>query len=343
MAEVEDRQVTPLWPTLPVCEPSQVLDESQGAAWLPLVFTVLDEPVSFYLRRVQMPVPQDACCLSLVSGSAQGSLAVDARWLDERCRSAGLVRPDSLAWNQVPAALSCGLLSWLLMPLLQSLKVACGQVFRLGPPEKTGPNSGRVALMPEGEAGGEREVMWLDLPETLLKRLPREQRDPAIWQGVPVMVSMQVGNQMLSLAQLASLRTGDIVLLNRPSAGRVLVVDARLRADVREQGDDYVLDSDWYIDERNEVSMEEITNDTESLPSVVLDQLTVPLVCEVGRLALSMAQLQALKPGAVLPMHRREDQAVDLLINGQKVGQGELVRLDGALGVRVVRLADAHR
>lgn len=343
MAVAECVQVTPLWPSLPVCESSQVLDESQGAAWLPLVLTVLEEPVSFYLRKGPMPLPQDVCCLSLVSGSVQGSLAVDARWLDECCRSAGLVRPNSVAWNQVPEALRCGLLSWLLMPLLQSLKAACGQVFKLGPSDKTGPNLGRVALMPEGEAGGDREVMWLDLPEALLNRLPREQRDQAIWQGIPIMVSMQVGHQGLSLAQLASLRIGDIVLLNRPPAGRVLVADARLRADVREQGDEYVLDSDWYIDERSEVSMEEITNDTESLPSVVLDQLTVPLVCEVGRLSLSMAQLQAIKPGAVLPMHRREDQAVDLLINGQKVGQGELVRLDGALGVRVVRLADAHR
>ena len=52
----------------------------------------------------------------------------------------------------------------------------------------------------------------------------------------------------------------------------------------------------------------------------------------------AVAAVQGLAPGAVIPLGRDPGEAVDIVANGRRVGRGEIVRIEGELGVRVVRL-----
>lgn len=334
--------VVPLWQELPICDPAAL---QGGVALSPLVFSLFDESITFNLREVQQTPPADACCVALEVDGAYGRLFAEAKWLDGACLRAGVSRPRQTPWPEIAPPLRVFLLSWAMANVLSRLKAVCGHDFVLSPKDghrNAAAGLRRVALFPDGADESQGALIWLDLPDATVSRLPREQAQEEIWQRVPILAALQAGRQMLSLVQLSSLRPGDVVLLSRPLDGLHLAVAPSLLADVREQDGGYVIGSAWYIDERREVSVEEINVETEAVPSVMLDQLTVPVVCEVGRLAMSMADLKALKPGSVLPMSRRADQAVDLMVNGQKIGQGELVRLDDVLGVRVTRLADSN-
>ncbi len=70
------------------------------------------------------------------------------------------------------------------------------------------------------------------------------------------------------------------------------------------------------------------------------DQLPVQLTFEVGRLEITLAELRGLGPGSVLELGRNLAGAVHISAQGRPVGQGELVDVEGMVGVKVVRLFD---
>lgn len=74
-----------------------------------------------------------------------------------------------------------------------------------------------------------------------------------------------------------------------------------------------------------------------------LAEAPLELRIELGRLVLSAEQLLALQAGDVIEpaLDGRSDGGVELWIGQRCVGYGELVELEGQLGVRVVRMAGA--
>ena len=70
-----------------------------------------------------------------------------------------------------------------------------------------------------------------------------------------------------------------------------------------------------------------------------LDDLPVRLVFEVGRVELSLGELQRLAPGALVPLARPPDEPLDIMANGRRLGRGTLVQIGDSLGVRIVSLA----
>jgi type III secretion protein Q len=70
-----------------------------------------------------------------------------------------------------------------------------------------------------------------------------------------------------------------------------------------------------------------------------LDDLPVRLVFELGRVELSLGELQRLAPGALVPLGRPPDEPLDIMANGRRLGRGTLVQIGESLGVRIVSLA----
>ena len=46
-----------------------------------------------------------------------------------------------------------------------------------------------------------------------------------------------------------------------------------------------------------------------------------------------------LRPGQVIELSRSPGEPVDLVVAGKRIGKGELVEIDGELGVRILSLA----
>lgn len=73
-------------------------------------------------------------------------------------------------------------------------------------------------------------------------------------------------------------------------------------------------------------------------PFISPPDLPVHLTVEVGRIQMTAAALMNLAPGNLIDLKISPEQGVDLVINGKKVGRGELIRMGDVLGVRILAL-----
>lgn len=71
----------------------------------------------------------------------------------------------------------------------------------------------------------------------------------------------------------------------------------------------------------------------------LLRDVPSPVVVELGRLKMSTSQVIRLKAGQILRLGRSPTDTVDLVVNNRIFARGELIEIDGELGVRLVQLA----
>lgn len=70
----------------------------------------------------------------------------------------------------------------------------------------------------------------------------------------------------------------------------------------------------------------------------VLENILIPLVVELGRVSLTISGIGELKDGSIIELSRTPSDAVDLVVAGKSIGKGELVDIEGDLGVRIISL-----
>jgi type III secretion protein Q len=149
----------------------------------------------------------------------------------------------------------------------------------------------------------------------------RALRDAAAPCAVPsptvVPVSLRGPVAALTLAELEELVPGDVVVCDPPPGGLhalVLPGGARLAGALEE--------STFHLEEIRMTSQ--------------LAEIPVTLEVELARLDVPLAELVRLEPGAILtlPVDRRGE--VTLRLGERRFARGELVDVDGAIGVRVL-------
>lgn len=133
-------------------------------------------------------------------------------------------------------------------------------------------------------------------------------------------LSLRDGAASLPPQDLAALGVGDVVLLDEDVARQELVMPGGFTVRGRTEGDVFHVE---------ELSM------TETQASYPLT-----LSVEVARVTVTFGELARLEPGAVLPLEARRDGAVVLRAGERAVARGQLVDVEGALGVRVLALGD---
>lgn len=78
------------------------------------------------------------------------------------------------------------------------------------------------------------------------------------------------------------------------------------------------------------------------LSLVPLHDVPVRVQAVLGRTRLTVDELLGLQPGSVVELDRRAGEPVDLLVNGRLIARGELVLVEGALGVTLTELVSAE-
>jgi flagellar motor switch protein FliM len=66
--------------------------------------------------------------------------------------------------------------------------------------------------------------------------------------------------------------------------------------------------------------------------------VTVQVVAVLGKKATTVKEIVSLKKGQVIELNRFPNEAVDLVANGKLMAKGELVEIDGKLGVRIIKI-----
>jgi type III secretion protein Q len=200
-----------------------------------------------------------------------------------------------------------------------------------------------IVLEVHAHAGDARGAVHVLLPEALLTAAPRA---PAAGlrrlETCAVRCPVEIGRGLVPAAQAAALAPGDVVVLDdlrlfperggpaRLRAGRLvfpLTVAPDGRATVAEEPHEL------------RSSQGDPMPETTGVPSTErLAALEVEVAAEIGRVVLSGREIAALGPGSVVELRRPLGGPVDLLVQGRLIARGELVDVDGEVGVRVLEV-----
>lgn len=73
----------------------------------------------------------------------------------------------------------------------------------------------------------------------------------------------------------------------------------------------------------------------------VSEDIPVQIAAVLAKRTLALKDVLDLKAGEVLEFKKAPQEPVDLVANGRLIGRGELILVDGKLGIRIVKLVNA--
>ncbi len=167
-------------------------------------------------------------------------------------------------------------------------------------------------------------TVWIDVPRELARRV-RPPRAGAWSERVELDVVVAVARCTLDAGAVAALAIGDIVTTERVAGGVELVLGDGAVALAVAPGAVVATVASEYVPRDMAIG----------------DDAELELVVALGTTRLSLRRLAELAVGQVVPLGRPLAGPFELRAAGRVLGRGELVDVDGELGVRVVSLGDS--
>ncbi|WP_434563141.1 type III secretion system cytoplasmic ring protein SctQ [Pseudomonas sp. Z5-35] len=297
-----------------------------------------DQPVSVLLAGVTAPVePLLDIHLSLGDHPLVLQLPTPALEL------LGLADYPLEHLQRLPGAL---LLELALLSLIEPLEQLTGQSLRVMDPEDVADSPPVLSLMLQVEVA--QHSPWAvplhmsahaaRLIAELLDQYAAPATQPLAALYLPLAV--EGGEAWLSVAELRSLRPGDVLMLEDwPEAQVRLVLGAHRQARAERDGETLkLLEKLTAVNflKEHPMSVTTVGSDLDTALDTTLDDLPLKLVCQVGSVDLSLAQLRELGAGSLVQLAPQMHAGVDLMVNGRRVGQGQLVKIGDGLGVRLL-------
>lgn len=198
-----------------------------------------------------------------------------------------------------------------------------------------------VVIALEIEAEG---VMRITERAAPLARSLRPNLQP--WGNLPIPLALEIGWVDLPLTQLKTVRTQDILLMDgtwRGTEGEdanlaCLRITPRYGVSIRVHPHSGItaLQKIGNMEQEPLITSSDALGENEFLPPE-LAELTVRITFDLGERKLALRDLSAIEPGYVFDLGMPAVRAVNLRVNGVRVGEGELVEIDGRIGVAVTR------
>jgi len=183
------------------------------------------------------------------------------------------------------------------------------------------------------DAGGQGGVVRVLAPESLLAAAPPATaallgRDAlARLAQLELRVDVVLALAALTPAELGALGAGDVVVLADAARGRAWLRCGSGAFALSYDATRLTVAGAW----RQGVPM------TENNDALARD-LSVPISCRLAQLQVSVRELLELGPGAVIGLARPLGAPIDLVAGERVVARGELVDVEGELGVRVTEI-----
>jgi type III secretion protein Q len=158
--------------------------------------------------------------------------------------------------------------------------------------------------------------------------------------GLTLCLHARVLAATLPLAELRSINPGDAIIATGWADGNVRLVAGEILAwPARHSGTKLSVTGPRY-DARRE--LERLWMQDNSLPLMSgenLDDLPIRLSFELGTVELPLADVEALGPGYVFELGRKEGEAVDIMVNGRRIGAGRIILVGETVAVQVTRIS----
>lgn len=183
--------------------------------------------------------------------------------------------------------------------------------------------------------------IWLDqlgvgFLSTALRECPLSPIDWMLWKDLPVRVRFQVGSTRLPITSLRELSRRDVILLDECGVG------SQLDELLVEFGETFV--SFGKISGKKITMFSTLEKRMEEINEVDLDrqeaygELSIRLCFDLGERSVRLSELTQIGPGYVFDLGRDLRREVFIRANGKIIGEGQLVDIDGQIGVAVLQL-----
>jgi type III secretion protein Q len=183
--------------------------------------------------------------------------------------------------------------------------------------------------------------------------------------------NISLGNQVLNYSQYRKLTTGNIILINNCNfnlngiglfnigkfAMQVLYEDNQLifqewKTNMNDDNDK----NDWNFNENDIENLEEEEDENNTVEENIEDEqqqevaseqtttkhpfanIPVNLHFSLGQLKISIEEIMQLQAGTILPLEKSLPAQVIIYANNKKIGSGEVVDIDGNIGVQITNL-----
>ena len=155
------------------------------------------------------------------------------------------------------------------------------------------------------------------------------------WEELETRLNFEIGQTELSMQEINALKPADVLMLdgNEFQVGQLV----RLR-----------LENNLYCDARLAADPEQILTITtgwnkmaDNEPQTNIDQINkvpVQLTFDLGDKTLSFNEVKQLRPGYVLDLPASLPEVVQIKAQNRQIGSGELVEVDGRIGIRIISL-----
>ena len=169
-----------------------------------------------------------------------------------------------------------------------------------------------------------------------------------------------LGETDVRAGDLIDLESGDVVVVARPHArleagcvsGRLEMrlgdgAAAVLTGTIETTGDEAMQllieqirrGVELHGTERGSMEQEQ-TGDDSNESAIALEEILLTVHVELAQRRLSLDELARLRVGQLLPLDCRATDPVDLVADGRRIARGELVEIEGRLGVRVTQVTN---
>ena len=333
--------------------------------------TVLGAQVSGFVAAIESwPKARARAALSAPLCALWLEFAVGARTLPVVCElpsefGAALVDRvlggDGATAHPVGATLddlSCGVLAYLAARVCAALGADLRVRAVLDDPERALSllDDERVLVLPLGVEVADiprgRLRLWIsqaDAAQLTAAGARRGAGVPRAWRALPMTLCADAGVVRLRAQQVRELGAGDVLIpdqcsLARGATGFAGAVALRVLGSRRQCFHATAHDREIALEALEpwrEATMTDAKRiDTQAIADapVLAGDTPIELCLELARFTLPLEELSALRPGEVLNTRRPIGEQVSLTAGGRTFARGELVELDGEVGVRIVEL-----
>jgi type III secretion protein Q len=148
-----------------------------------------------------------------------------------------------------------------------------------------------------------------------------------------------LGRTSLDLAQWASLTAGDVVVFAEAAiAEGALLGPGQLVSSVFELKGRFAVDGFAFTRANLRANPEEKPVAAPNTQDMTVTSIPVEVEIELARLRLTLGELSALKPGALLPLRISASEPVFLRVGDRRVARAELVEIENEVGARILDL-----
>ena len=176
------------------------------------------------------------------------------------------------------------------------------------------------------------------LAKLFLSRLGKLPRIPNVeWLKHKTHVHYEITSVFLSISEIKQLSLSDVIFIEDTNYFQNQILLLRLPSGVRfevKQTSDNTLEF-----QSGEKIMPESTNNKMKEPSIInINEMPVRLSFDLGEQSLTFKEVANLQPGYILNMKRPFTNIIKIRSQNQLIGKGEIVDIEGRVGVRITQL-----